>query len=670
MPISEFLNNSGGINLTDSPLTMKDNQATGQSYNYDYAKTGAISKVLGHARISATPDTQLKTLGLGVYSSVSANTKTVIRAAGTKVQTFDIDSGATVDLSEDTAVANSTFLTSGSTQPVVFSQYNTPSLGTQLWMAGGGMSAIYGYAGTRLTKNGADPATGSALSLSQAGGSGTFSATGVYFYAVVLRKRDTQAVSNAALDNSITLAATVNQVTITLPTVDTTKYDKFLIYRSAVSGVTAFTSGSLVATVNSTEVSYVDTGSSEASAQVVPRSGNTTDNSVLPTGTYKYLTLYKRRLVTCLNSKVYISDLNKPESWSTTITVPTGGPITGIAKVGYNSPYSNTPDELLVIFKENECWVITGSTSDDFELKFLDEVGCIEQTYIIPFNGYLAWADYRGIYIWDGHGKPVYCSRSIEAVFSSDGDLDKTKLSYGWGKYVQKENQLVWRVSDRVKGEQKLSIKMDTRLTLPSTSNSVDQRILDGVFILDTDDTPMYAGLSYKMSNYSEVFIAGDDAGYVLKLNSSTSNPGSTGIDFTYETKPWDMGKPTHNKSFQRVLVLVERLTNNDLTMNYWVDYRQRPDEASEVTVNLAPIKAATAALWDIAFWDQAFWDDYTPDLSFAEFHIHSNENNAVGSTLKLKFEQTESSAPVRIHGIFVDWEDLGPISIATPQAV
>lgn len=664
MPITEYKNNSAGLNITDSPLSLKDEQATGQSYNYDYSRTGAISKILAPGVINTIADTQLKSIGLNVHHSVSTDARTIVRAAGTKLQTINIDTGVFTNLSEDTLVSNSDFLTSGSTQPVISAQFNSASV-TQLWMAGGGMGSIYGFNGTNITSNGTAAPTGSiSATLGSSSTGGTWASTGTRYYSVAYRKNGTQALSNAALDVSVNVDDVTKKVTIDLTTLtnnDTSKYDKIYLYRSAVSGVTGFTTGDLVTTLNSSVTTYDDTGTSSVTAQVIPRFANTTDNSVLGSGTYKHLVPFKRRLVTCLNSTLYLSDLNKPESWPAlnTITIPSGGPITGLGVIGYNSPFTTGADEYLVIFKETETWVLTGTDLTDWELKFVDQVGCIGQSYVVPLNGFITWMDYRGIYLWDGHGKPIYCSRPIEALFAADGDLDKTKLTYGFGRYFQKQNQVIWYLSHRTKGEQKIAIKMDIRLTVPQVSDGLDKRVLEGVFIIDTLSMGIYAACAYRPSNYDEQLIIGDDSGYLYKAFSSASSA----VSFDYETRPLDMGAPAILKRFNRILVWVERLTDNDLTVNYWVDYRNRTEDKSTVRATMAPRRGAAAALWDVATWDTSYWDDYIVDIDVIEFHVHSNENNGEGTTLKLQFEQLQASAPVRIHGFAVDWEPMGTVN-------
>lgn len=672
MPLTAYMNNSGGLNLSDSPVSIKDNQATGQSYNYDYARTGAISRVLSPTALNTIADSQLKTLGLGTHHNVVTDVRTLIRCAGTSIQVYNVTTGGRTTLADDTSLANTTFLDSSSTQPVVFTQFNTLIGGTQLWMAGGGLSAIQGYTGTNITTNGTPAPTGSITPTVNAAAGGSFAQAGgpgVYYYAVQFRKLGTQVMSNASLDVSATVANNTDTVTLPLTALtntDTTRFDQIWIYRSVVSGVSGFTTGSIIAKLASTTTTYTDTGTAIASAQNVPRNGNTIlDNSVLPTGTYKSITAFKRRLVTALNSTLYISDLDKPESWPATnvITIPTGGPITALGTIGVPSEYTTGADQYLCIWKERELWVLSGDSLSNWELLFVDRTGCPGQSLVVAFNGFITWITFNGIYIWDGRGKPSRISRPIQVIFEEDGDLDKKYLSQGYSVQYEKGNQVIWRVSHITKGKNRLSIKMDTRLTSIAASQNLQNSEMDGVFIFDTDSTPYYALVSHRPS-VEEMLIAGDDAGFVYRLYNSTSAV----VSFDYETRPLDMGSPELLKNFKRVLALVERLTPNDLKLFYWADYRVRQEYQSEVRASLSPSKGTQPSLWDIALWDIALWDDYTPDISFIEFNLHAYENNNQGTSLKLRFEQMEANVPVRLHGFLVEWEPANNLPIPTQQ--
>lgn len=668
MPITPYMNNSGGLNISASPLFMDDGQATGQSYNYDYLTTGAISKVLAPTVLNIIADTQLKTYGLGQHHNAITDVRTLIRAAGTQLQTYNTVTGARTTLVNDTVSAGNSFLSSNTTQPVVFAPFNTSAV-TELWMAGGGMSAIQGYNGTNITSNGTPTPTGSITATVNTHNSGTF-ITGTYYYGVQYRKLGTQALSNVALDQVATVVNTDDTVTINLAgltNLDTTRFDQIIIWRSAVAGFSAFTTGSIVTKLASTVTSYVDTGITFADSQITPRPGNTIlDNSPLPTNTYKYVTTYKRRLITASGSTLYLSDLNKPESFPlvNTISIPSGGPITAIGVIGVPSEYTTGADEYLCIWKQSELWVLTGTSSDDWTLLFVDRSGCVGQSLVVSFNGFISWFGYNGIFIWDGRGRPSRVSRPIAALFGADGDLDKTNLFQGVGVQYEKGSQIVWRVSHRTKGKNKLFVKMDTRLTSLAAASNLQNPEMDGVFVLDYDSNAYYAMCSFKSSNFDELLVTGDDAGFVYNMYSAAT----PAVMFDYETKPLDQGSPERLKRYKRVIVWVEKLTTNDLTMYFWVDYRIRDEYRSKVVESLQPAKGTQPALFDVALFDQAYFDDYKAEISPIEFNIHSYENNAEGNSIKLRFEQLEANAPVRIHGFEIEWDDIGNLPKPTSQ--
>ncbi len=668
--ITMYMNNTGGLNLTDSPLFMQDTQATGQSYNYDYQKIGSISKILAAGVLNTIADSQLKTIGLGVHHDVDTNVRTAIRCAGTKIQTFDPSTGTIVNQMADDTAAGTDFLVSTTKQPVVFTPFNTSTGGTQLWMAGGGLTSVSGYTGSKITVNGTPVPTGVvATSITHSDG-GTFAANGVYYYGVQYRKTSTKALSNVALDVLATITAGTDSVTLDLTgitNIDATKYDEIIVWRSVVAGVSLFTTGSTIAVLAANATTYKDLGTSIADSQNTPRPGNTIlDNSVLPTDTYNSLTAFKRRLVTCFNSTLCISDLNKPESWPLVnrIVVPSGGPIIALGYIGVPSEYTTGADEYLCIWKETELWVFTGTSTSDWQLLFVDRTGTAGQSLVVSFNTFVTWMGYGGIYIWDGKGRPKRVSRPIAAIFESDGDLDKPNLAQGYGCHYEKGNQVIWRVPHRTKGLNKLSIKLDTRLTAQNISQNLNAPEMDGVFLFDTDSNSYYAICSFRPLTYEEQILVGDDAGFVYQMFNSSGNV----VLFDYETKPLDMGAPHVVKNYKRVIAYIEKLTVNDLTLYYWNDYRIRDEYKSKVQVSMEPSKGTQPALWDIALWDQAYWDDYTPDISPVEFNIHSMENNAVGLSLKLRFEQLEASAPVRIHGFAIEWEPMSNLPKPTQQ--
>jgi hypothetical protein len=665
-----FLQNAGGLNLTDSPFLVQDGQAAG-GYNYDYVATGGFQKSLSPQRMNPTPDSQLKTLGLGLRNT-KKSTKSIIRAAGTKLQLTDL-AGTFTPLTDDTIASSSDFLAAGSKQPVVNSMFVTPSTDI-LWMAGGGMASIYGaYSDSKVTANGTAVPTGAFTATETPGLAGVWLTKGKYYYAVAFRKASTSSISNAVLDLLYTVTDTTSSALLNfngLTNADTTKYDRIELYRSTVNGASAFTAGDLVAEIDITSPTftgfYLDTGSELATAQVVARAGNIVlDNSTLPAATYSTLCTWKRRLVTTTGSTVHISDVNKPESWPLTNTfdIPSGGAITGVAIISYTPNAVNT-DEFLAIFKETEVWILTGSDYTNWALKFVDNCGTLGQTLIATASGYLFFIDNRGIYLWDGLGKPVYLSRPIESIFGTDGKLDRFKLSEGSATFFRRQNQVIWFLSQNDIGEQKLLIKLDLRLTLPSVKSGVGERYIDGVFLFGKTNDPCYAAASFifpTASNQEQVLVTGDDAGYTYRQFYSTTGQGANDYDFTYETKNFDLGSPSLTKQFYTVVAWVENLGNWPLELDYWTDWRASEEDKNTTPVTINENTNGTVSLWDVAKWDVAKWDGYVSKPKRVVFNLTASPfNNNQGEVIKLRFRNQASDQPVKVYGFGIYYANLG----------
>lgn len=669
---ADFFQNFEGLNITDSPFQVKPSQAVSGS-NWDYLTPGSIRKRYGHSRLNGSADSILNSTGFDIFNT-SANAKTLLRATDSKLQSVNVTTGATTNITDDTVSAGTTFFTSQ--QPVVFSQFNTPTANA-CWAAGGGLASgtVLGYNGTNATINGAAAPSAGAITLTPAGVDGTIPA-GNYYYAIAFKKASTSAISNAALDLQVTVGAT-NHVTIDFTGVtnpDSTKYSQVVIYRSAVSGVTAFTSGDIVATVNWATGTYVDTGAVQGTASNIPRAGNIIlDNSVLPAGTYKTLTVFKRHLVTAQGSTVYVSDLNKPESWPTgnTITIPSGGDITGLAIVSFNTPTTSSSDELLVVFKEDEVWTINGSTpsiaqtqsstqaGSDWSLKFVDYTGLPVQSMCVLAQGFLFWMNYRGVFIWDGSGKPIYASRPIEADFRSTGNIDTQYLSTGCSAFSKRNQQVFWFISGVSEGRQKLVYKLDMKLTLPNVGNNLTNRIMDAVFLKDTLTYPIYACGS-DLPTSTEVFYGGDNAGYIWILYSSLVNSdNSQAIAFSYRTRPETLGLDGTAKRFHKVIVWVQDNPSSNLTLNYWMNYRidTAHKESMGQPMSVSP---SSNGIWDQSLWDVGAYDLFGTSYTPIVYNLGNGTIGIEGDAITLEFAQLEADAPVTIVGYSIIYTPIG----------
>lgn len=655
---SQFFDNIGGLNISDSVFRVKESQATGGS-NFEYNQAGGIQKRRGLQAINASPDTQLKTRGIEIYNT-TIGTKTVIRSAEQKIQSVDIGINVFTDLTQDTTAVSSDVFPASTSITTVFSQFNTDIV--SLLNFAGNTDGVYSiYSPTKFSKNGAVAPSGSFTATTIAGG-GSWLTSGTYRYAVSYEKLATGAESNAFGSVSASVAGVTNSVVLTfsgLSSPDISTYNKLNIYRSAVNGVEDFTTGDLVASLTLPVVSYTDTGTAALLVQNVPRPNNIVlDNSVLPAGTYNVLATWKRRLVTATGNVLRFSELNQPEAWPTvnTITVPSGGPITALAVIAFNTDFGN--DEYLAIFKERELWLVKGNDYTDVTLSFIDTVGSANQSLIQLANGFLSWIDYRGIYLWDGSGKPIYLSRPIEPLFMIDGDIDKTLLQYGYGQYFRNRNMIYWYLSSKIEGVQKFVIKLDLRLTLPGVESTLSSRMLDGVFVTETLPTSVFAAKAYlPEASQDEIMLVGDNAGFIYRANQVFSDAGD-GIEYSYTTKFLDMGSPNKAKRFLKVIAHVDALGTWGLTLDFWAGYRSALSQKSTLEQPITTQAQNTTSLWDVAYWDQAFWDDYSQNVVGVVFNLNNDQGNSEGDCIRLNFRNDGVDQPITIYGYTVLWTE------------
>jgi hypothetical protein len=658
---TSYFENLGGLNNSDSPFKVADTMATGGS-NWEYTQKGAIRKRQGNELLNATPDAQLKTRGLELYNT-TLGTKTLVRAADRKIQACtDPATPPYTNLTQDLTVATSDVFPASTSVTTAFAAYNTDAV--SLLNFCGGTDGVYSiYSTTKYTKNGATTPAGS-VSTSIVPLGGAFQTTGNFVYSVSYLKTGTGAESNATLDVTAAVTATTDRVLLTLSTVtavDTATYNRINVYRSAVNGSDGFTTGDLVATLTLPVASYTDTGSAATLSTNVPRANSVIlDNSELPAGTYNVLALWKRRLVTATGNVLRFSDLNVPESWPTvnTITIPSGGPITGLAVISFNTQFGN--DEYLAVFKERELWLVRGNDYTDITLSFVDSVGCPAQSLISLGNGFLTWIDSQGMYLWDGSDKPISVSEPISAYFAVDGDLDKTMLQYGWASYFRTQNTVCWFLSSKVYGEQKLCLKMDLRLTTPSVQNNLEGRVISGVLIPDNFTQAIYAAKAYVPTGSSEELLTvGDASGYLYSAYASYSDNG-TGIDWQYYTPYLDLESPNQSKKYSKVILWVDELGDWDITLDYWAGYRSSLLQKSTLQAPVSLQSENATALWDVAYWDQSFWDDYTPRYSGVVFNLNNDQGNAEGDCIRLRFRNDGVNQPVTVYGYTIVWSEKG----------
>ncbi len=317
-------------------------------------------------------------------------------------------------------------------------------------------------------------------------------------------------------------------------------------------------------------------------------------------------------------------------------------------------------DEVLCIFKERELWVLTGSDADGWALLFIDNSGTQAQRLVVAANGYLAWVNYRGAFMWNGGGKPSYISQPIEDKFAKDGDLDKSQMGLGWGVFSHARNEVQWYLSSLAHGVQKYVLKLDMRLTSQGAEQNLVGRVVKGVFTPDVLNYPLYAGLVFTQSASAteELLYQGDSAGFMYSGYSGTGDSVDSDITMQYDTPYLHFGSPGTRKRYHRVTVWVLNTGTYDLTLNYWAAYRHEVTEAGSRALPVNANLAQDPGIWDTSNWDEADWDSGTDRVRPLSFNLGGT--NSEGDSLRLQLAQTGNEQNVIIYGFSVYYTEIG----------
>jgi hypothetical protein len=239
---------------------------------------------------------------------------------------------------------------------------------------------------------------------------------------------------------------------------------------------------------------------------------------------------------------------------------PTSGEgITGIIS------YRN---EVLVVFKANSTWAITGDTYGSFSVRNLSQsVGCVAPETIQVADGAIVWLSHSGVYYFDG-GKPKQLKS--DNIYDTIKAIPAAQRVNACGIYdVDRREYLLAHAGNDTGGYNNYVSKFDLR-----TGSWSKEKKIFGVssFVqkkTSDESVQTFAGIG---DNPTAVALYSS----VIRLNDGWITGGVTAslqpIDFSFRTKFYDGGFPYADKNFE--YVLVELSSPEDLTLNVWCDNR------------------------------------------------------------------------------------------------
>lgn len=132
----------------------------------------------------------------------------------------------------------------------------------------------------------------------------------------------------------------------------------------------------------------------------------------------------------------------------------------------------------------------------------------------------------------------------------------------------------------------------------------------------------------------------------------------SSDIDFSYESKFFDLGSFNTTKRFHKILVWTKDSSDADLTLDWWTQYKS--DEDSKATMSMPASTQVSEALWDLAFWDSAYWEQSVQAFNCLVFNLNSTVGSTEGDCIKIRLRQSDANAPITVAGFTVVYSEMG----------
>ena len=214
----------------------------------------------------------------------------------------------------------------------------------------------------------------------------------------------------------------------------------------------------------------------------------------------------------------------------------------------------------LLVFKENETWIITGTDESNFAPRKLADDGCPSGMSATPWAGGCFWAGKHGIYWFDGSNLTNVVQANLGEYYSSamNNFTWNTKRMYStvFRNHLLVYSEYVTPTVAVQKGNvTSLPSKMCFVLNLSTRAITLFYNVeFRGAVVLPKFNTPWYVineqtTGKFHIANGSSLFDSeGIDA--VICEGNTVAGP-----DFYLETKRYSLGDPLRKKLFKMLLV-------------------------------------------------------------------------------------------------------------------
>jgi len=236
-------------------------------------------------------------------------------------------------------------------------------------------------------------------------------------------------------------------------------------------------------------------------------------------------------------------------------------------------------NSLLIVFKANSTWAITGDSASNFSLRNIDPtIGCVAPETIDVVDGRLVWLSNAGMYYFDGSRVLPFMTDNIRKSLDAIPAKSKPRAA-GIYDVGRREYLLAHAGSSNYSGSKNHLI---SRISMRNNSWAQEEReFATNMFI--QQKMPDEAVKTLACSDYTLGNSITNPA--MISLDKTFTTIDGSAISFSFQTKFFDGNSPHMNKNFKAVLF--ELQTPVDLTLDVVCDNRMdtRLDDGGSFTI-------------------------------------------------------------------------------------
>lgn len=352
--------------------------------------------------------------------------------------------------------------------------------------------------------------------------------------------------------------------------------------------------------------------------------------------------------------RVYFSEVNEPGVFLATSWVeidPTDGDgVTGIVSF---------KNKVLIVFQANSMWAISGGDEErgpgvpDISIENIStDIGCVAPDSIQICEGRIVWLSHRGVYFYDGTMPKPLKSDNIDGTIV---DL-RTASRYQDPAAIFLSKEREYWISHASTGETSIDNDQDyqTLISKFSFKNASWVRAdceSEGLLPLG-----VASFVEKKNPNRPPIILAGHEGSVTAMTESAIRYMDVAGydaeedpIDWSFQTKFFDLGAPYMDKKY--IAVLVQLFSESDVTMEVSCD-----NHLVDETFTISKTESAHAdndLIWDVGNWSDGITGSVWAGDNVRNALIYLNDK-CWGKRISFRFSGSTTASPTEIQALTI----------------